>query len=131
MELKAFYEGDPRRRHSEEFEFGHEWTEDGEAFSVGWIAATGEVYATRRRVGGFTASFNGHGPTPAGLPLRALQVEVFGIVEDADTISAVMSGWQDAMARGDGLKWVRIRVAHVAEERDDPPAQPSRHFDAY
>jgi hypothetical protein len=131
MNLKAFYEGDTRRRHSEELEFGNEWGEGGEAFSIGWIAATGEVYATRLRLSAFMPYFNGTRPGQSGNTLRLLQVEVLGVVQDAKAITAVMSGWQDAMARPDGVAWVRHRLAHVAEERADPPAQPSRHFDAY
>jgi len=75
--------------------------------------------------------FNGTGPSPRATPLRLLQVQVLGIVEDAETISAVMSGWQKAMARPESVAWVRDRLAHVAGERADPPAQPSRHFEAY
>jgi hypothetical protein len=131
MDLKAFYEDDARRRHSEELEFGHSWNEDGQAFSIGWIAATGELYATRLQVGAFMPTFNGAGPTPTWTPLRSLQVEVLGIVVDAKTISSVMSGWQEAMTRADGVAWVRGRLAHVAEERADPPAEPSRRYDAY
>jgi len=131
VDLKAFYEGDTRRRHSEEFEFGDQWSEGGELFSIGWIAATGEVYATRLQVGGPMPMFNGTGPSPRATPLRLLQVQVLGIVEDAETISAVMSGWQKAMARPESVAWVRDRLAHVAGERADPPAQPSRHFEAY
>jgi len=73
----------------------------------------------------------GTGPSPSATPLRLLQVEVLGLVEDAETISAVMSGWHEAMARPEGVAWVRNRLAHVADEQADPPAQPSRHFDAY
>lgn len=131
MDLKAFYEGDTRRRHSEEFEFGDAWSEGGEAFSIGWIAATGEVYATRLRLRAFMPYFNGTGLGQSGATLPSQQVEVLGVVEDAATITAVMSGWQEAMARPDGVAWVRSRLAHVDEERADPAAQPSRHFDAY
>ena len=130
VDLETFYEGDTRRRHSEEFEFGDGWSEGGEAFSIGWIAATGEVYATRLRLRALMPYFNGTGPGPSGT-LPSQQVEVLGVVEDAETITAVMSGWQEAMARPDGVAWVRSRLAHVDEERADPPAQPSRHFDAY
>ena len=44
MDIEDFYDQDPRRRASDEIEFGREWTEDDLRFEVAWIADTGEVY---------------------------------------------------------------------------------------
>ena len=131
MDLRTFYAGDARRRHSEELEFGDAWSENSEAFNVAWIAATGEVYATRHPLGGFVALVQGQGISPTRVPHRWLEVEVLGIVEDERTVTSVMSGWPEAMPQADSLAWVRDRLEHAADERSDPPARPSRRFDAY
>ena len=44
MDVEEFYDQDPRRRASDEIEFGREWSENGQRFEVAWIADTGEVY---------------------------------------------------------------------------------------
>jgi hypothetical protein len=44
MDIEDFYDQDPRRRASDEIEFGREWSENGQRFEVSWIADTGEVY---------------------------------------------------------------------------------------
>ena len=45
MDVEEFYEQDPRRRASDEIEFGRKWYENDIRFEVAWVADTGEVYA--------------------------------------------------------------------------------------
>ena len=54
-----------------------------------------------------------------------LGVEVLGVIEGVAAIEAVMSGWDDAMTRPDGIAWLRDRVAHAADHVRDVPAAPS------
>jgi hypothetical protein len=44
MDIEEFYDQDPRRRASDEIEFGREWSEKELRFEVSWIVDTGELY---------------------------------------------------------------------------------------
>jgi hypothetical protein len=130
VDLEQFYDADPRRRHSEELEFGSDWYEGGERTEVSWIAATGELYAMRAPLGGLVSDVIGDmGATPVSD--EQLTVELLGTVSDRPTVEAVMSGWENEMASGENsLSWVRDRVAHADTEVADPPARPSRDLPA-
>ena len=130
MDLEQFYEADPRRRHSEELEFGTDWDEAGARTQVSWVEATGELYAMRDPLGGLQSDVIGDmRATPVSD--EQLTVEVLGVVSGRAAAEAVMSGWENAMASGpDSLAWVRDRVAHAADEVGDSPAQPSRDLPA-
>jgi hypothetical protein len=130
VDLEQFYDADPRRRHSEELEFGTDWYEGGARTQVSWIEATGELYAMRDPLGGLATDFIGDmSATP--VTDEQLTIEVLGIVPGRDAAEAVMSGWETAMPTGpDSLAWVRERVAHADTERADPPARPSRDLPA-
>ncbi len=130
MDLEQFYDADPRRRHSEELEFGTDWQEAGARTQVSWVEATGELYAMRDPLGHLDSDLYGDmsvEPTPDGV----LTIEVLGVVEGRAAVASVMSGWEAAMAGGENsLSWVRDRLAHRASEAGDPPAQPSRDLPA-
>lgn len=130
MDLEQFYDADPRRRHSEELEFGTDWSEGGARTQVSWVEATGELYAMRDPLGGLVTDFIGDTrATPVSD--EQLTVEVLGTVCGRDAAQAVMSGWEAAMANGpDSLAWVRGRLAHAGDEMADPPARPSRDLPA-
>lgn len=129
MDLNDFYDADPRRRSSEELEFGSDWDEGGARTQVSWIETTGELYAMRDPLGRLVSDFIGdQSVTPVAD--RQLTVEVIGTVPGRDAIRAVMSGWEAAMPPAESLAWVRDRVAHAATELHDPPAQPSRDLPA-
>ncbi len=129
MDLNDFYDTDPRRRASEELEFGSDWDEGGARTQVSWIEATGELYAMRDPLGRLVSDFIGdQSVTPVAD--QQLTIEVLGTVAGRDAISAVMSGWEAAMAPADSLTWVRDRVAHAATELHDAPAKPSRDLPA-
>ncbi|HUI48436.1 MAG TPA: hypothetical protein VL119_07050 [Acidimicrobiia bacterium] len=130
MDLEQFYDADPRRRQSEELEFGSDWEDRGARTQVSWVEATGELYAMRDPLGGLAADVIGD---MAAEPVADtdLSVEVLGVVPGREAIAAVMSGWDRAMASGDNsLAWVRDRLSHASAEMNDPPAQPSRDLPA-
>ena len=130
MDLEQFYDTDPRRRHSEELEFGTDWTDAGARTQISWVEATGELYAMRDPLGRLDADLFGS-ETVEPTPDQALTIEVLGIVSGRSAIAAVMSGWEAAMASGDDtVSWVRDRVAHADTEAGDPPAVPSRDLPA-
>ncbi|HEV7524576.1 MAG TPA: hypothetical protein VGP92_06400 [Acidimicrobiia bacterium] len=126
MNLEQFYDADPRRRHSEELEFGSDWRYRGARTQVSWVEETGEVYVMRDPLGHLeTELFGEESVDPVGVD--ELTVEVIGTVAGPDAIRAVMSGWEKAMPSGDdGIAWVRDRIANAATELNDPPASPSR-----
>ncbi len=104
MDIEQFYDQDPRRRASDEIEFGSEWYENGLRFEVAWVVDTGEVYAmaedSRRRVS-----------------TQSVTVEVLAVIEGRDAINSVMTGWQDAMSQPDSLAWARARLSGEAGSR--------------
>ena len=49
MDIEEFYDGDPRRRSSEETEFGRDWSDGtGVRSELSWVADTGELYVIAR-----------------------------------------------------------------------------------
>jgi hypothetical protein len=130
VDLEAFYDADPRRRHSEELEFGNDWTDRGARTQVSWVEDTGELYAMRDPLGGLQSDVIGDmRATP--VEEEQLTVEVLGVVNGRDAIASVMSGWEKAMvADANSITWVRDRIAHADAEMNDPPAKPSRDLPA-
>jgi hypothetical protein len=99
MDIEEFYDQDPRRRASDETEFGREWSEDDRRFEVSWIADTGEVYVmaepySRREIS-----------------TESVTVEVLGVINGRDAINSALAGWREAMAKPNSLTWIRARVA--------------------
>lgn len=130
MDLEDFYNADPRRRHSEELEFGTDWSEGGARTQVSWVEATGELYAMRDPLGRLWSDVIGD-VRASPVSDEQLTVEVLGVVSGRDGVSAVMSGWEAAMPAGDDtLSWVRDRIANADDELGDAPAQPSRDLPA-
>jgi hypothetical protein len=126
VDLEQFYDADPRRRHSEELEFGSDWHDRGARTQVSWVEDTGEVYVMRDPLGHLESGIFGDMSVDR-VGDAELTIEVLGVVEGRASIAAVMSGWEAAMAAGDdSVGWVRDRVANAASELADPPAAPSR-----
>ena len=124
MDIEGFYAEDERRRHSSELEFGRDWQDVDGRCEVSWVEDTGELYLMREP----TAAVTGSGAGDLELMPMAeegLVVEVLGVITGRDTIASVMSGWEDAMPRPDGVVWLRDRVDHAGEHAHDTPATPS------
>jgi hypothetical protein len=99
MDIEEFYDQDPRRRASDEIEFGREWSENDRRFEVSWVADTGELYLmaepySRREIS-----------------TESVTVEVLGVIEGRGAINSALAGWREAMAEPNSLAWVRERVA--------------------
>jgi hypothetical protein len=130
VDLEAFYDADPRRRHSEELEFGNDWMDKGARTQVSWVEDTGELYAMRDPLGGLVSDVIGD-MRATSVEEEQLTVEVLGVVNGREAIGAVMSGWETAMtASENSIEWVRDRIAHADSEMNDPPARPSRDLPA-
>ena len=98
MDIEEFYDQDPRRRASEEIEFGREWSEDDRRFEVSWLADTGEVYV-------MAEPYSRH-----EISTESVTVQVLGVIKGRDAINSALAGWQEAMAMPNSLAWVRERV---------------------
>jgi hypothetical protein len=129
VNIEEFYAADPRRRHSEELEFGIEWTEGTQRCSVSRVADTGEMYLMREPYGA-VGGVMGDGWV-ADVPLDQLVVEIIGVVPGKPAVEAVMSGWSDAMMETNSIEWVKTRVANATSEMSDPPGQPSEDLEGY
>jgi hypothetical protein len=99
MDIEEFYDQDPRRRASEEIEFGREWSEDDRRFEVSWVADTGELYV-------MAEPYSRH-----EIATESVTVEVLGVINGRDAINSTLAGWREAMAKPNSLAWVRDRVA--------------------
>jgi hypothetical protein len=131
VDLEQFYEADPRRRHSEELEFGRDWNDASGRSEVSWVEATGEIYAMREPSGHMVEIDPIGDERVQGPEVSELVVEVLGVVAGRDAVTRVMSGWEDAMPGAEGIDWVRNRIANAASETNDPPAKPSDDMSSY
>jgi len=105
MDIEEFYDQDPRRRASDEIEFGREWSEAGLRFEVSWVADTGEVYVM------------GEPYSRREISTESVTVEVLGVIKGQDAINSSLAGWREAMAKPNSLAWVRERVAGESDSR--------------
>jgi hypothetical protein len=99
MDIEAFYDQDPRRRASEEVEFGTEWQQDGQRFELCWVADTGELYLMAEP------------DSRQELATASVTVEVVAVVHGRDNIESLLAGWRDEMGGPDSLTWVRARAS--------------------
>jgi hypothetical protein len=113
VNIAEFYDGDPRRRPSDEVALGDAWTRSDDphaTFRASWIEATGEVFLVRE-------------PHPGGLFARYLDelridqadvddlvVTVAGIVPTRSDLDRVTAGWADAMTGTDSVGWLQAAV---------------------
>jgi hypothetical protein len=111
--IADFYDADPRRRESEEVEYGDGWTRQDDVhatYRVSHVLDTQELYSVRE-------------PHPGGILARYLDqlnvdqadvdelaVQVLAVLPP-ETVAAALEGWQQAMNGTDSLPWVLSRVA--------------------
>jgi hypothetical protein len=130
VDLEQFYNDDPRRRHSEELEFGRAWTDGNGRCEVSWVETTGELYVMREPDADIHPA-KGGGFTEDPVDASQLVVELLGVIPGREAVESVMSGWERAMQEADSLSWVRDRVANAASEMGDRPARPSDDLPGY
>lgn len=112
MDIEEFYDADPRRRESEEIEFGREWSDAaGMRTELSWVAATGELYAMAEPAG--SVEMDPVGDTRVDdLPTELVTVEILGTVATRAEIDQLLAGWEGVMEKGpNSLQWVRDRLA--------------------
>jgi hypothetical protein len=115
MDIEQFYDADPRRRLSEEVEFGRDWSDgSGVRSELSWVSDTGELYVMKEP----DAPIN---MDPVGdefvesLDAQSMTVVVLATVNGREAVDRLLSGWEDEMVKPDSLSWVRERVAQLTE----------------
>ena len=118
--LAAFYE-DERRRASDEVSWGSGWRDAGDElfrFNLFWIVETRELCLLRYpyREPYLTGSYqNWLSPVPlhaelSQVPDDLVAVEVLTTI-DEERLENVLQGWEEEVWGGDGIRWVRERIA--------------------
>jgi len=111
MDIEEFYDADPRRRESEEIEFGREWSDaNGLRTELSWVADTGELYAMAEPSEPVFMDPIGDTRVP-DLPTELVTVEILGVITDRTTLDGVLDGWARAMGTPNSIQWVRDRLS--------------------
>src|SRR5918911_644779 len=124
MNIEDFYNGDERRRHSQEVELGDAWTDrdDPDApYEISWVADTGEVYAMREprtAVNVITDPFGDMIVRPGEVRSRAMTVEVLGRIATREELERAFKGWQEAMNEPGSVEWAKERARSGAPPVD-------------
>jgi hypothetical protein len=110
MDIEEFYDQDPKRRASEEVEYGTDWTDaNGNRVELSWIEDTGELYLMAEPVEPMGS--DGIGDLYVqNLPTEAVTVEILGTFPSREALEAKLEGWEAAMAQKNSLEWVRSRA---------------------
>jgi hypothetical protein len=114
MDIEEFYDADPRRRESEEVEFGREWSDaKGGRTELSWVADTGELYAMAEPSEPVFMDPIGDTRVP-DLPTELVTVEVLGTVPDRARVDELLAGWEGQMRKPNSLQWVRDQLSAVS-----------------
>jgi hypothetical protein len=113
MDIEQFYDGDPRRRESQEVEFGREWSDArGLRTELSWVADTGELYAMAEPSEPVFMDPIGDTRVP-DLPTELVTVDILGVVPDRAHVDELLAGWEDEMGRPNSIQWVRDRLSSL------------------
>jgi len=111
VDIEEFYDADPRRRASDEVEWGSDWHDaDGVRFELSWVADTGELYAMRMPMEpiDYDPAFGSSMVEP--LDTDTVTVEILGTFTERGEVESRLSGWQDEMLKENSLVWARERL---------------------
>ena len=111
MDIEHFYDANPRRRRSEEYSFGQDWTDaGGTRWELNWVKDTGEVYVMREAGEPLVIDPLGDSVVP-DLPVSEVTVEILAVVEGLEELESRLAGWSEAMGEPGSLQWIRDRIA--------------------
>jgi hypothetical protein len=121
MNIEEFYDQNPKRRASVEFEFGNDWLDGhGQRGEVSWVHDTGELYL-------MIAPIEPLGSDAVGdlvlnpLPTSQVTVTVLKTISSLRAAERLLDGWFDAMNQPNCLAWLRERLAHPPDLTTDDP----------
>ena len=134
MDIEEFYDQNPARRTSEEFEFGRDWSDaDGSHAEVSWVQDTGELYLMSAPYEPIVAIGVPGEESVEPLPTNQVVVEVLGVYPTLEAVEETLAGWRDAMPAPGGVEWLRDRIAHPPaagtgpSSGDEPDELPGAH----
>lgn len=114
--IADFYDADPRRRESEEVEYGDAWTRSDDVhatYRLNHVIETGELYTVRElHRGGILARYLDQLNIDQA-DMSELTVEVLAVLSPGEA-QQVLNGWQAAMTGIDSLPWVLERLRRAA-----------------
>jgi hypothetical protein len=111
MDIEQFYDADPRRRESEEIEFGREWSDaNGLRTELSWVADTGELYAMAEPSEPVFMDPVGDTRVP-DLPTELVTVDILGVIPDRARVDLLLAGWEGEMEKPNSIQWVRDRIS--------------------
>jgi len=120
MDIEHFYDGNPKRRSSQEYTFGQDWTDaGGTRWELNWVQDTGEVYVMREAGEALVMDPLGDTMVPE-LDADEVTVEVLGTIADLESVEAAIGGWSEAMPATGSIQWVRDRVDDAVAGRSHP-----------
>ena len=104
LSRKDFYDTGPRRRRSNEADYGAHWRLHPRRGRVSYVRDTGEVYAVRQ---------NGRPQGPVFVLGVVSADEVTDELRDLyyRTLEGILEGWPESCTQTDGLLWARDRLA--------------------
>jgi hypothetical protein len=133
MDIEAFYDENPARRASEEFEFGRDWSDaTGARCEVSWVRDTGELYVMVEPSEPIIPDGLGD-EFLQRMPTELLTVDLLGVVPTRDALDQTLAGWPSAMPKPNSVAWIRERLAagpsastggHPTAEREEPAELP-------
>jgi hypothetical protein len=111
MDIEAFYDENPARRASEEFEFGRDWSDaTGARCEVSWVRDTGELYVMVEPSEPIIPDGLGD-EFLQRMPTKLLTVDLLGVVPTRDALDQTLAGWPSAMPKPNSVAWIRERLA--------------------
>ena len=110
MDIEEFYDADPRRRASEELQFGQDWRDaHGRRYELNWVEETGELYVMQDELPPVWYDPFGDFVVMPADP-KDLGVRVLKHVRGRDAVLQLLDGWKDAMEGEDGVAWLIQRL---------------------
>ena len=115
MDIGQFYEGDPRRRVSEELVLGENWLDaDGSRWRVAWLRDTGELFAMLQpaRTMPTGSTLTGSSGTGGAAPLHTRDLTVFVLAElpHEGEVQGLLRGWEAQQCASDSFEWLIRRL---------------------
>ncbi len=111
MNIEEFYDADPRRRSSDEVNFGRDWLDaEGRRHEANWVVDTGELYLMAEPSEPVEMDPLGDSYVP-DMPVDLITVEVVATVAERADLEALLEGWEVRADEPDGVTWLRDQLS--------------------